>query len=189
MEPEPGPRERARANGVVLLPYDEAWPDRYAEAEREILEACGTVVVGMEHVGSTAIPGIHAKPYLDLMPGLQSYDDGAVLVPLMQSLGYEYKGEYGIAGRHYFSKWIEDDDHVWKHNVHTYAVGHYEWVRHLVFRDVLRNDPNLRDEYQALKLLLALKHANDVEAYAEAKSEFVERVIAMGGGPSRPPAD
>ncbi len=187
MEPERAEQARARTNGVVLLPYDDEWPSRYAKAEAEILAACGIVVAGIEHVGSTAIPGIKAKPYLDIMPGLRSHADGAVLVPLMKSLGYEYKGEYGIAGRHYFSKWIDDDERVWKHNVHTYEIGHPEWVRHLVFRDALRADPNLRDEYQALKVMLALKHADDVEAYAGAKSEFVEHVIASAGGPARPP--
>jgi GrpB-like predicted nucleotidyltransferase (UPF0157 family) len=104
----------------------------------------------------------------------------------MESLGYESRGEMTIPGRHYFTKLIEDDDRVWKHNVHAYATDHIEWTRHLVFRDALRNHNTLRDEYESLKRRLAVQYRDDVNAYAEAKSEFVERVIAAHAGPARP---
>ena len=144
--------------------------------------------VAIEHIGSTAVPGLAAKPYLDIMPGLRSFEDGRRMVEGMASVGYRYRGEgwLDIPGRHYFSKHIEDDDAVWKHNVHAYAVGHIEWARHLVFRDALRADAALREEYEALKRHLAVVHT-DIEPYADAKGEFVERVITSHGGPSRPP--
>ncbi len=184
-----GERDRARAGGVVLRPYDPIWPIRFEEARRGLLEACGGLLVAVEHVGSTAVPGLGAKPYLDLMPGLRRYEDGPGLVEPLAALGYVYRGEYGIRGRHYFNRQVEGDPHVWKHNVHAFAVGHYEWERHLVFRDALRADPALRDQYWAVKVELASRHVDDVEAYAEAKSAFVERVIAAAGGPPRPPEE
>lgn len=180
-------RELARRDGVVLVPYDPRWPARYEEAAAAIREACGSVLVAIEHIGSTSIPGIAAKPYLDIMPGLLTYEDGVNVVPGMESLGYEYRGELGIPGRHYFTKWIEGDDHVWKHNVHAYAVDDIEWTRHLVFRDALRATNALRDEYESLKQRLAAEHPDDVDRYAYAKSEFVERILATHGGPQRPP--
>ncbi len=179
-------RVRAEQNGVVLVDYDPLWPDQYEEAARLIREACGPALIAIEHIGSTSIPGLASKPYLDIMPGVATFEDGAKLVPGMRSLGYEYRGEFGIPGRHYFTKWVEADDHVWKHNVHSYAVGHIEWIRHLNFRDALRANDTLRDEYEALKRRLALEHPEEVQAYADAKSEFVERVIATHGGPPRP---
>jgi len=178
---------RARAGGVSLVPWDAAWPARFAEARAAILAACEGVVLGVEHIGSTSIPGIGAKPYLDIMPGLRTFEDGERMVAAMASLGYVYRGEYGISGRHYFSKHIHDDPHMWKHNVHSHVIGCADWERHVAFRDALRADDALRDEYWRLKLELAARHPADVQAYADAKSEFVDRVIAAHGGPPRPP--
>ena len=179
-------RELARKNGVVLVDYDAAWPRLYEEAAARIRSACNDLVVAIEHVGSTSIPGIRAKPYLDIMPGFATFEDGFKAIPAMESLGYESRGEYGIPGRHYFSKWVEGDDSVWKHNVHAYEVGHAEWVRHIVFRDALRAKPALRDEYEALELDLAVRFSDDVNPYADGKTGFVERVIRKFGGPERP---
>jgi GrpB-like predicted nucleotidyltransferase (UPF0157 family) len=179
-------RDLARRHGVVLVDYDPLWPRRYEEAAARIREACGDLLVDIQHIGSTSIPGIAAKPYLDIMPGVATYDDGFRLIPAMESLGYESRGEMSIPGRHYFTKLIGDDEHIWKHNVHAYATDHIEWARHLVFRDALRANDALRDDYQALKHRLAVEHRDDVNAYAEAKSQFVERVIAAHGGPARP---
>lgn len=180
-------RERARQRGVVLVPYDPNWPARYEQAAALIREACADVLVDIQHIGSTSIPGIAAKPYLDIMPGVATFEDGFKLVAAMESLGYSSRGEMGIPNRHYFTKLVEDDEHVWKHNVHAYAVDDIEWVRHLVFRDALRAENSLRDEYETLKRRLALEHRDDVDQYAFAKSDFVDGVIAAKGGPARPP--
>lgn len=186
MEHHAADRELARRNGVVLVDYDSSWPAQYEEAATRIREVCGGLVVGIEHVGSTSIPGIKAKPYLDIMPGFATFEDGFKVIPAMESLGYESRGEFGIKGRHYFTKWVEGDDRVWKHNVHSYAVGHIEWVRHIIFRDALRADAGLRDEYERLKIHLAATFRDDVNPYADAKTEFVDRVIREHGGPQRP---
>jgi GrpB-like predicted nucleotidyltransferase (UPF0157 family) len=180
-------RARARRNGVLLVEYDPAWPQRYQEAAALIRGACGPVLIAIEHIGSTSIPGLASKPYLDIMPGVATFEDGFSLIAGMESLGYASRGEFGIPGRHYFTKWVERDEHIWKHNVHAYPVGHIGWVRHLVFRDALRAHDPVRDEYEALKHRLAAEHPDDVNAYADAKGEFVERVIAAHGGPARPP--
>lgn len=177
-------RKIARRNGVVLVPYDAAWPERFEEGAARIREACGSLLVAIEHIGSTSVPGLAAKPYIDIMPGVAKFEDGFAVVSRMESLGYESRGEFGIKRRHYFTKWVEGDEHVWKHNVHMYEVGDPEWVRHLVFRDALREDDAVRGEYEALKRELAEKHS-DVNDYAMAKSEFVERIIAARGGPPR----
>lgn len=179
-------RERARKRGVVLVEYDPVWPARFEEAAARIREACGEILAGIEHIGSTSIAGIAAKPFLDLMPGVRTFEDGFKLVAPLESLGYESRGEFGIQGRHYFTKFVEGDEHVWKHNVHAYATDHIEWARHLVFRDALRADSALRDEYELVKRELAARFPDDVDAYAMAKSDFVERVIAAHGGPPRP---
>ncbi|MFN0146118.1 MAG: GrpB family protein [Dehalococcoidia bacterium] len=176
---------RLLAKGVVLVPYDPAWPARFEVAAAAIREACAGEVTVVEHIGSTAIPGLLAKPVLDIMPGLGSYEDGFAIVAPMESLGYEYRGEFGIPRRHYFTKPVADDRHAWKHNVHCYVVGDPEWLRHLAFRDALRRDGAVRAAYQSLKLELAARFPDDVEAYAEAKGEFVDGVVRAYGGPPR----
>ena len=171
--------------GPVLVPYDPIWPHRFEEAARAISSACGKRIVAVEHIGSTAVPGLAAKPVLDVMPGLRADEDGGRMVEPMAALGYEYRGEFGIPGRHYFTRPIEDDSHVVKHHVHAYPIGHPEWVRHLAFRDALRRDPLVATEYAQLKHALAARHHDDVEAYAAAKTAFIDRIVAELGGPPR----
>ncbi|MBI2767860.1 MAG: GrpB family protein [Chloroflexi bacterium] len=183
--PTPEEQARVRAHGVVLRPYDPLWPARFEAAKAAILAATGELLVALEHVGSTAIPGIGAKPYLDLMPALKTLEDADRLAAALATLGYKDNGEAGIPGRRYLTRYIEGDPHVWKHNVHAYEQGHDEYIRHLVFRDALRASPALREQYWALKQRLAALHRDDVDAYAMAKSDFVDNVIAAAGGPAR----
>jgi GrpB-like predicted nucleotidyltransferase (UPF0157 family) len=143
-----------------------------------MLVACGDVLIAIEHIGSTAIPGLGAKPVIDVMPGLRTFEDGGQAVSPLERIGYEYRGEYGIPGRHYF---VKDDPESGERiaNVHMYAVGHDEWIAHLALRDYLRQHDEWRDRYWALKQELARKYPYDVEAYAEAKTDFVKGVVAL----------
>ncbi|MCA9822532.1 MAG: GrpB family protein [Dehalococcoidia bacterium] len=163
---------------VELVPYNPDWPRIFTVMRRRILERCDGLVVDVEHIGSTSVPGLAAKDVVDLMPGLRAFDDGAKCVPAMESLGFVYKGEFGIPGRHYFNM---DDPETGKrlHNCHMYAIGHDEWIAHLAFRHYLRGHADWRDRYEALKRHLAVRHRDDVEAYAEAKTDFVKQVVAL----------
>lgn len=163
---------------VVLVPYDEAWPARFEAAREAILAACNGLVKEVEHVGSTAVPGLAAKDVVDLMPMLTNFADGERCVAPMAELGFVYRGEYGIPGRHFF---VKDDPATGErlHNVHMYQEGHDEWVAHLAFRDYLRAHDDWRDRYERLKRDLAAKYPDDVEAYAEAKTDFVKEAVAL----------
>ncbi len=162
---------------VELVAYDPAWPRTFAAMRRRILDACGGIVVDVEHIGSTSVAGLAAKDVVDLMPGLQAFEDGAECVTAMESLGFSYRGEFGIPGRHYFNM---DDPATGKrlHNCHMYAIGHDEWTAHLAFRDYLRAHDDWRDRYETVKRELAARHPEDIEAYADAKTEFVKEVVA-----------
>lgn len=161
----------------MLAPPNPAWPARFHALRDEILTACGGLLIAIEHIGSTSIPGLAAKPVIDIMPGIRTFEDGARCAAPLQALGYDYRGEFGIPGRHFFRK---DDPATGERiaNVHMYAVGHDEWIAHLAFRDYLRAHPEWRDRYEALKQGLAARYAGDIEAYAEAKTEFVKEVVA-----------
>jgi len=156
---------------IVLVPYDPAWPAQFAAAREEVLSACNGLVVEVHHVGSTAIPGIAAKPVIDLLPVVRRFEDGRACVAPLQSLGYESRGEHGIAGRHYFVRGTPRS-----HQAHLFAADHPEVERHLLFRDYLRAHADERAAYERLKRNLAAKYGDDRQAYAAAKTPFCDRI-------------
>ncbi len=134
-------------------------------------EALGAVVV--EHIGSTAVPGLMAKPILDLLAGLDPLDV-APGVTAMEALGYEYLGEYGIPGREFFRKGGD----ARTHHVHAVELGGPQWTRHVAFRDYLRAHPDEAARYGAAKRAAATAVDGDWEAYSDAKDTAVEEIEA-----------
>lgn len=164
---------------IVLVPYDARWPDLFAKERAAILQACGGAIRTVHHVGSTSIPGIIAKPVIDIMAVLPRHEDGLGCIAPMIGLGYESRGEAGIPGRHFFRKGDPRS-----HHVHMFADGHPEIGRHLRFRDYLRLDAEEARAYEALKRELAARFVDDVGAYADAKDEFCTRIdrLALARG-------
>jgi GrpB-like predicted nucleotidyltransferase (UPF0157 family) len=155
-----------------VVAHDPEWKQRFdAEAER-IRAVLGHTVVALHHIGSTAIPGISAKPIID---GLLEVNDLSALddqASAMEELGYEVMGEFGIPGRRYFRK---DDAHGDRtHQLHAFVIGSADIVRHLAFRDYLIANPEQAQAYSALKENLAAKHPQDFEAYIQGKDAFVK---------------
>ncbi len=181
----------ATAPTIVIAPYDPRWPQLFEEEKKLILEAIGEWLVAIEHVGSTSIPGIAAKPVIDIAAGVRNIGESYKTIWPLANLGYRCMGEAGIPERLYFKK-PEDSTSLRlpgavprTHQVHMYETSNPEWPRHLAFRDYLRDHPDARDEYETLKRSLAAEHAEDIEAYADAKGEFVERILRLAGAPER----
>jgi GrpB-like predicted nucleotidyltransferase (UPF0157 family) len=134
---------------------------------------------GIHHVGSTAVPGIAAKPIVDMIAGVHDLDEARAAYEPLLAIGYVYTPHRpGIA--HHFSKPSGRLDEV-THGVHVTEPGSDLWRERLAFRDALRADPDLAAEYEVLKLRLAAEHASDVEAYTQGKRAFVARVLALDG--------
>lgn len=161
---------------VVLAAYDPRWPTVYDREAARIRDACGDAVTTIDHVGSTAVPGLAAKPIVDIMPGLVSFEAGLNCVEPMRKLGYIYRGEMGIAGRHYFNR---DHDGLRVAHVHMFVVGCDEWRRHNAFRDYLRVHPDAAKRYEALKRELAERHRHEREAYTDAKTDFIRGIDSI----------
>jgi len=159
---------------IEVVPWQSAWPALFEEEAARIRAACGDAVVAVEHIGSTSVPGLAAKPILDIMPGLARTEDGHRTVEPMKSLGYEYFGEHGIPGRFYFDRKAGGATVV---HVHMFELNSPDWRRHIVFRDALRADPSIAADYQKLKLDLAVRFRNDRKAYTDAKTEFISSVV------------
>jgi GrpB-like predicted nucleotidyltransferase (UPF0157 family) len=149
---------------AVVVDWDPAWPARAAEEAAAVGEALGAVEV--EHIGSTAVPGLAAKPVLDLLAGLHPLEAGPAAVDAMKALGYEYLGEHGLPGRLFFRKGPERRTH----HVHAVELGGTEWRRHLAFRDYLRAHPDEVARYGEAKRALATAVGGDWDAYAERKN-------------------
>jgi len=170
---------------IVVVDYDSAWPQWFTRSAAAIREACGALVIAIEHIGSTSVPGLAAKPIVDIMPMLARFDDGFACVAPLEALGYTSRGEFGIRGRHYFVRDAgarldrgEQDDRLPEH-VHVYARGADEAVRHLLLRNYLRAHPERAAAYAALKRDLALRFRDDREGYSEAKTDFILETVAL----------
>ena len=155
---------------VLIVDYDPWWPRLFAEEARRIKEVCGPVDV--EHVGSTGVPGLAAKPILDLMIGVMSFSEAGGLIPLIEGLGYVFLGTYGIEGRLFFRA-----PEPCTHHLHTVEKNGQFWEDEILFRDYLRSHPSAGAAYVALKRELAIKFANDRPAYTEAKGEFINTCL------------
>ena len=137
-------------------------------------KALGDALVAMHHIGSTSVPGIVAKPVIDMLAVVTRVKATDLRTPALAALGYEAMGEFGIRGRRYFRKSSADGART--HQIHAFAVDSCEIRRHLAFRDYLRAHSAAAEEYGKLKLELARRFPTDVEAYTEAKTEFIRAI-------------
>jgi GrpB-like predicted nucleotidyltransferase (UPF0157 family) len=178
-----------RSEAIVIADYDPRWPDLFEEERVRIEEAIGEWLEDIQHAGSTAVPGLAAKSVIDIMAGLRSWDDRERCSPPLEALGYENRGENALAGALIFVKLTKNplpgqtyrarDGKIRArtHNLHLMPISHLEWHRHILFRDYLRQDRSVARRYGELKRTLADKHSYDIDAYTNAKSEFIEVVI------------
>lgn len=162
---------------VVLAAYDERWPARFAREKARLEAALAPYVLAIEHVGSTAVVGLAAKPTVDILVGIFRLSDAPRLVARMEKLGYAHvqKFEEEIPERRYFHYPAAGGEANLFH-VHMVEVGSPFWERHLLFRDFLRSHAEAAREYEALKRRLAEVHGSDRDAYTAAKTEFISKV-------------
>jgi GrpB-like predicted nucleotidyltransferase (UPF0157 family) len=163
---------------IHVVPYDPSWVAQF-ERERAVLE---TLLAPwrrgpIEHVGSTAIPGLWAKPVIDMMVGVTSLGESEPAKAALREAGYQY-AEYKTDVMHWFCK---PSFAMRTHHLHLIPYGAPLWHDRLKFRDVLRADSALAADYAALKLDLASKFEFDREAYTEAKSPFIARILSSAG--------
>ena len=158
---------------IDVVPYDPAWPEKYEQEARLITQLFTDLLVSIHHIGSTAIPGIQAKPVIDILVVVQNIDQVDDFNPAMIQLGYTPRGEYGIPGRRYFKK---DAQGFRSHHVHVYPQGHKNIALHLNFRDYLRAHHEKAQAYSKLKEKLAQQFREDSQGYTEAKTDFIEGI-------------
>jgi GrpB-like predicted nucleotidyltransferase (UPF0157 family) len=166
------------AAAIEVVPYDAAWPAMF-EAERRLLQdsLAPWLSGGIEHVGSTAVPGLSAKPVIDIMAPVRSLAESTSAIAVAARHGYLHH-PYRAQVMHWFCK---PSPTVRTHHLHLVPLDSPLWRERLVFRDALRRDAALRTEYGALKRELAVRFPFDRDAYTDAKTPFVQRVLAAQG--------
>jgi GrpB-like predicted nucleotidyltransferase (UPF0157 family) len=160
-------------SGMVLLsPYESGWQTLFLEEMDRLQVGIGGYVLDIQHIGSTSIPGMPAKPILDIGIAVANFEEAVQCIPPMEELEYTYKGENGIARRHYFVKGAPRT-----HHVHMVEIDSEEWRSLLLFRDYLIMNPETVREYARLKRELAKQFATEREAYQAGKDSFIKAVL------------
>ena len=155
---------------VVVVDYDAGWPRRFEHERARLANALGDRALAIEHIGSTAVPGLAAEPIVDLLVIVEDPDDEPAFGPSLIDAGYELRVRE--PGHRMFSTPAHDV------HVHVRAPGDPEIDRHLAFRDHLRNSPADRDRYARLKRALAARTWTDMNHYADAKGPLIEEILA-----------
>lgn len=165
---------------IIIVDYDPRWPELFAELRARIGKALGDVAAAIEHVGSTAIPGLAAKPVIDIDVLLSSADGLREAIERLAPLGYTHRGNLGVPGREAFSRPLGQPHH------HPYVCppSSIEYRRHIAFRDYLRANPESARAYEELKRNLAKQFGHDREKYNLGKNEFVNKVLACALPPT-----
>jgi GrpB-like predicted nucleotidyltransferase (UPF0157 family) len=162
--------------GVVkLVAHTTDWDRLFQEERARLQAAVGDRILDIQHVGSTSIPGIVAKPILDIAIAIERFEEAFACVDPIQRIGYEYAGENGIPRRRYFVK----RNPATTHHVHMLEIASPEWANHLLFRDYLIGHPKAATEYAALKLKLAEAFPRDRDAYTDGKAAFIQHVLHL----------
>ena len=162
---------------VYVVPYDPGWPSLFALERLRVEDVLGSRVQAIEHVGSTAVPGLDAKPVIDLMVGVRDIRRADHCIRPLEGLGYSYWAENPNPERMLFVKFANVDRTSRTHNLHVVEMGGELWNDRLVFRDYLRAHPETTREYSRLKHDLADRFRDDREAYIGAKTGFVSAVV------------
>ncbi len=158
---------------VEVVPPNPAWAEEFAVEAARLSAIVGLGIVRVHHFGSTVIPGICAKPVIDILIEVAEIHAVDTHESQLIQLGYFAKGEFGIAGRRFFGKGTETHR---THHVHFYQSGHPEIARHLDFRDYMMAHPDEAARYAELKLELAQKYAADIDGYNTGKTAFIQEM-------------
>ncbi len=164
---------------VIIRPYDPVWPLLFDEERERIDVAIHAFISSIEHIGSTAVPGLAAKPVIDILIGAHSLAEAPCFIPPLQALGYIYieELEKQIPERRYLQK-VGPAGHT--HQLHIAETSSSFYREHLHFRDVLRAHPELAQEYAELKFRLARQFRNDRLGYTEAKNDLIQKILLIG---------
>jgi GrpB-like predicted nucleotidyltransferase (UPF0157 family) len=170
---------------IVVSDYDPAWPDWFDDLHRRVWPAVQDVALRIDHVGSTSVPGLAAKPIIDMDIVVAGRDDVRPVIDRLASIGYRWRGDLGVAGREAFRE--PDDEALPAHHLYLVVENNKAHLDHWLLRDRLRSDPDARERYAALKRRNVELADRDMDVYVAAKAGLVAELLtearAAGGWP------
>lgn len=161
---------------VFIAKYDTTWPKAFEEEKKSLVKILGKDCIAIEHIGSTSVPGLSAKPLVDIAVGVPSIRDKKKYVQMLEKAGYVHRPGFKRPNQHFV--FAKGNTKVRTHYIHVVKYGGAFWKKWLAFRDYLRAHPREAAKYAALKEILAKKHPDDRALYTKKKSEFVHRILA-----------
>ncbi|MBE5761052.1 MAG: GrpB family protein [Clostridiales bacterium] len=168
-----------RTAKVIVLPYDEAWKVDFEKIKSELESVVGDLITGIEHVGSTSVEGLSAKPCIDIDVIIKDYSVFNLIVSRLALIGYIHEGDLGIKDREAFK--YTDKPHLQKHHLYVCPEHSRELSRHIAFRDFLRSDPEAVKKYSTVKETAARLFPDDIDKYIEYKSPSIKELYKMCG--------
>ena len=167
------------AKHVVVVPYDEAWAQAFEAVRGELQSALGALALRIEHVGSTSVRGLSAKPVIDIDVVIHDTSSLPAAISALAGIGYTHEGDGGIPGREMFK--YDGKEHLQKHHLYVCAEDSAELKRHTAFRDYLRSHPEAVKEYSRVKEEGAALYPFDIDSYIMHKSPFITGIYKQLG--------
>ena len=168
-----------RTAHVIVEPYNKAWKSEFKKIKREIEAALDGFIIGIEHVGSTSVEGLAAKPCIDLDVIIKDYSVFDIVAQKLDAIGYQHEGNLGIPDREAFK--YSNKPHLQKHHLYVCPQYSEELHRHITFRDFLRSHPAAAEEYGSVKEAAARLFPDDIDQYMQYKSGCIEKLYGMCG--------
>lgn len=161
---------------IDVVPYDPEWSAEFQRIRDTVLAVLDGLCIGVEHVGSTSVPGLAAKPIIDLDVVISTRLLFPAVRDALHSIGYQHRGNLEIPGREAFLQPPE----TYPHHLYVCSVDTPNLHDHLILRDMLRSRPDLRDRYAAIKREMAQLHPHDIDAYIDGKSALIAEIMSIG---------
>ena len=163
---------------ITVIPYDESWQNEFEKIKAELVAALGDSIVAIEHVGSTAVPHLYAKPIIDIDVVISAgmFD---IVVKKLIHVEYHHQGDLGITGREAFA--YDGKEHIMEHHLYVCDENADELKRHLALRDFLRENSEYREKYSQIKIEMAQKFPHDIESYLDGKEAVIMEIYDKCG--------
>jgi GrpB-like predicted nucleotidyltransferase (UPF0157 family) len=168
-----------RTKRVIVVPYDYRWKKEFEKIKLYLEKTLENSIIAIEHVGSTSVEGLSAKPILDIDVVIRNYDNFQDVKSRLESIGYYHEGDLGIKDREAF-KYTEKHE-VMAHHLYVCPQDSQELKRHIAFRDYLRTHNEDKDKYSEIKLQVANEYPTDIDSYIEFKSSYIAEIYKKIG--------
>ncbi len=167
------------AKNVIVVPYDKQWASEFERIKSQITDVLGSIAICIEHVGSTSVIGLWAKPIIDIDIVIKDETTLPTAIQKLESIGYHYEGDLGIEGRYAFCYEVKPD--LMLHHLYVCPQNSQELKRHICFRNYLRNHPEAVVKYSQVKSNAARLFPNDIDGYIRCKNAIIEEIYTICG--------